>query len=125
MNAAQPKKRYIWIIGFENAFQYKLYDELYYYSGGVSRTYAIDSDWQAMYIRLLKSKEFDALKTPSVVEYAKQMNAGALSDHEKLRTIYGAEDFEILIAHMLIKRPEQVLVLRDHFALKLLLDQTN
>jgi len=122
MKVSQPEKRHIWIVGFENAFQYKLYDELYYYST-IDRTYAIDQDWQAMYIRLLKSREFDALKYPSVVRYAKQMNAGGLSDYIKLRLIYDAEDFEILIAHLLCKNPEHALNLRDHFALRLLLDR--
>lgn len=126
-NAKQPDERNIWIVGFKDRFEEKIYDELAWFAQHhKAGYYSICDDWQAFYINLLRSHRdrFSSISAESVIEFAKSMcNRNTRLAMKALRVIFKAEDFEILMAYLLSEEPDKAFDLKNHFALKLLVDR--
>ena len=74
-----------------------------------------------MYIGMLKTKDeqFHALRNRSTVQFVKDVHNQQIK-LDRLREIFGAEDFEILMAYLLTKEPEMEFKTENNFILNML-----
>lgn len=74
-----------------------------------------------MYIGMLKTKDeqFHALRNLSTIQFVKDVHNQQI-ELDFLREIFGAEDFEILMAYLLTKEPWMQFKIENNFILNML-----